>query len=72
MPIHASEKYCAKCRRPLRVIKNGVKVCHTDELHAFAEGDLWKCDGCGIEIIMGFGAYHRTEAITKVDYYVSG
>ena len=48
---------CVACRRELRPEKNGVAVLDTvrGEGYELWAADKWKCPGCGIEVIGGFG-----------------
>jgi hypothetical protein len=43
---------CVSCKRFFRVKKNGVFLATSAFVHA---GDLFVCDGCGVEIIAGYG-----------------
>lgn len=77
---------CVPCQRFFRPFRNGVHLMETmpiepDALPGMAEidkwkpykgwmGDLWKCQGCGAEIIIGFGKTpfiedHRPNAATE-------
>jgi hypothetical protein len=62
---------CAKCQRFLRPLRNGVNVLETKpsngarpgkidehlwDPYKVWRGDLWHCEGCGVEIISGWGA----------------
>jgi len=43
---------CKNCKLELRCKKNSYAVIDGNGLwHA----DLWKCDGCGFEVVLGFG-----------------
>jgi hypothetical protein len=49
---------CRKCEREFRPEKNDVSV---EDLASFGSykvwsADLWKCPGCGVEIVLGFGS----------------
>lgn len=62
---------CASCQRFLRPLKNGVKVLEGKPvIHGTKPGksedhlwdpyklwlaDLWHCEGCGLEVIVGYG-----------------
>lgn len=62
---------CAKCQRFLRPLQNGINVLEgkpvisgarpgTSEEHLWEpyklwRADLWWCEGCGVEIITGYG-----------------
>ena len=48
---------CVKCYRELRPEQNGVGVVDLagNRQVQIWEADLWKCPGCGVEIIVGFG-----------------
>jgi len=43
---------CVPCKREFRVKKNGVFVATSAFVYA---GDLYVCDGCGVEIVAGWG-----------------
>lgn len=58
---------CVKCQRKFRIEKNGVEAIEFTPIHT-KEGkflrlepyqifstDKWKCPGCGIEVLAGFG-----------------
>ena len=48
---------CVTCRCEFRCEKNdtGVVIVSGDEPYQLWSGDTWKCPGCGVEIIAGFG-----------------
>jgi hypothetical protein len=55
---------CVKCRRFFHVRKNSVDVmegmptsnAHTEWTdYKLWEADLWECEGCGAQIIVGYG-----------------
>ena len=62
---------CAKCECELRPETNGVGVIETASFGPYKiwDADLWKCPGCGIEIVAGFGqrpiAQHFEEDFDK-------
>jgi hypothetical protein len=53
-PIH-----CVRCERDLIPYKNGVFLIemawHPRQVYKIWCADLWKCPGCGVEIISGYG-----------------
>ena len=61
---------CVKCQRFFRPYRNGVRVLEGKPFNGAAPGtaepklwtpyklwqaDLWRCEGCGVEIIYGYG-----------------
>ena len=44
---------CVRCERWFRCRKNGVVV--SEEGCRVWEADLYVCEGCGVEVIVGFG-----------------
>lgn len=48
---------CVKCRTEFRPETNGTLVIEmaVSEPYRVWEADLWKCNGCGTEIVVGFG-----------------
>lgn len=62
---------CVSCQRFLRPLKNGVRVLegkpiisgakpgrsedHLWDPYKLWHADLWHCEGCGVEIITGYG-----------------
>lgn len=52
---------CVKCKRELVCEKNEVPVIHfTDNdrdkgIDVLRFGDIWKCENCGYQLIMGMG-----------------
>lgn len=61
---------CAKCRREMYPAKNEVPV--RDEVKGdfpstFHYGDLYECEGCGAQIITGFGNAIPLERMPKGD-----
>lgn len=56
---------CAKCNVSLRPETNGVAVAEMfqddREIYKIWDCDLWKCPGCGVEIILGFADRPLTE-----------
>jgi len=61
---------CEKCEIEFRPEKNGVHVhelmCQDTEIYKIWDADLWKCPGCGMLVVAGFGqkplAEHFEEA----------
>lgn len=49
---------CAKCEVELRPETNGVIVAemmnNNTKIYKLWGADLWKCPGCGIEVVLGF------------------
>jgi len=55
-----SRLVCVKCQRRYRRMKCGINVVETfgensDEPYKLWKADLWRCPGCGTEIVTGFG-----------------
>jgi transposase len=48
---------CVKCQTELRAETNGTLVIETASFGPYKvwNADTWKCPGCGIEIVAGFG-----------------
>ena len=48
---------CMKCKRELHPEENGVGVLDMADSRAYElfDADLWKCPGCGMEVVGGFG-----------------
>lgn len=48
---------CMKCKRELHPEENGVGVLDMANGRAYElfDADLWKCPGCGMEVVGGFG-----------------
>ncbi len=48
---------CPKCNRELHPETNGVGVLDmaNSKPYEVYDADLWKCPGCGIEVVGGFG-----------------
>jgi len=48
---------CSKCNRELHPETNGVGVLDmaNGRPYEIFDADLWKCPGCGIEVVGGFG-----------------
>jgi DNA-directed RNA polymerase subunit RPC12/RpoP len=48
---------CVKCNREMRPEKNGVGCLDLADFGPYKiwDSDLWKCPGCGYEILVGFG-----------------
>lgn len=49
---------CVKCALEMRPEKNDVRVEDMDGPLGFRlySADLWKCEGCGTQVIAGFGS----------------
>ena len=49
---------CVKCNRELHPETNGVGVLDKADGRAYElyDADLWKCPGCGMEVVGGFGS----------------
>jgi len=45
---------CVKCRREMRCEKNSFAV--VDSAGVW-DGDEYACPGCGVEVVVGFGAH---------------
>lgn len=65
---------CLRCRKFLRVKKNGVVIEEGSPRAGGAwgpyklwMGDLWRCPECGVEVIMGFGLKPLSEHFRR-DY----
>lgn len=52
------EAVCPKCSIALRPETNGVSVAEMfqedTKVYRIRQADLWKCPGCGMEVILGF------------------
>ena len=48
---------CPRCERELHPEENGVGVLDMANGRAYEvyDADLWKCPGCGMEVVGGFG-----------------
>lgn len=64
---------CPKCNRELHPEKNGVGVLDLNakgKPYKIYDADLWKCPGCGIEVVGGFGigpiSAHHEDSFQKV------
>ena len=51
---------CAKCEVELKPEHNGVIVSemmnNNTKIYKLWRADLWKCPGCGIEVVLGFAS----------------
>lgn len=45
--------YCVACEERMMVKKNGVSIPYGED--GVQYGDLWQCEVCGAQIIIGFG-----------------
>ncbi len=52
---------CAKCRKEMRCVKNGVIVDNDRDSQSRIEwhGDMFRCGYCGAEVISQFGEGHE-------------
>ena len=68
---------CTKCNRELHPEKNGVGVLDLNEdgkPYEVYDADLWKCPGCGMEVVGGFGegcisAHYEADFQKMIDGY---
>ena len=58
MSLARGTPICAKCKRLMHCKKNGFLV-NDPEVDGFEStfwrGDLWTCNGCGAQVVIGFG-----------------
>jgi len=53
---------CVKCRIEMRCARNGFAVFHGgSNPKAFSRGDRYRCQGCGAEVVVGFGSECQAE-----------
>jgi hypothetical protein len=53
---HSHRPVCVKCQIELRPQRNGVGVLDMakDEPYQLCEADMYRCPGCGFEVVIGF------------------
>lgn len=57
MSLHSP--VCVKCAKIMRCSKNEFPVSTGGE---FFSGDAYKCGGCGLEVVIGFGGRMQTDS----------
>lgn len=49
---------CYQCKVPLKIEKNGVTVQMNAKFGPYykVEADVWRCPGCGLQVITGYAS----------------
>lgn len=69
---------CIKCNRELHPETNGVGVLDINDNGPYElwDADKWKCPGCGLEVVGGFGsgpisAHYKDDFKSMIHHYSS-
>lgn len=55
---------CVRCQVEFKVFENGITVAELfrdKQVYRLWQADIWKCAGCGAEVVFGFGNEPRVE-----------